>query len=81
MWALLDEERKTLTCSVCKKKCSRPSILTAHKKKHFDPNVYKCDHCDKIFSSESSYKHHIAYSGRKLLVNILYEFKLFINVH
>lgn len=64
LWALKDEERSTLTCSVCEKKFSRVSILTAHKKKHFDPKVYNCTHCNKVFSSESSYKHHIAYSGR-----------------
>ena len=65
MWALSDEERKTITCSVCRKKFSRASILIAHKKKHFDTKTYYCDHCSKMFSSESSYKHHIAYSGRK----------------
>lgn len=63
LWVLKEEERRTLTCSVCKKKCSRTSILTAHKKKHFDTNTYFCTHCNKTFSSESSYKHHIAYSG------------------
>jgi len=63
LWILTDEERQSLVCNVCKKKFSRVSILTAHKKKHFDPKTYKCSHCNKIFSSESSYKHHIAYSG------------------
>ena len=67
LWALKEEERRTLACSVCKKKFSRVSILTAHKKKHFDTNTYHCTHCNKTFSSESSYKHHIAYSGRKKL--------------
>ena len=64
-------EKKTFSCDLCEYKCYAKFSLIVHKRVHTGERPYKCEHCDKAFTQQSTYQKHVMiHIGEKQICEI-----------